>query len=337
MDTSQDQSVHTQKSNNYPLLILKIFLLILVILYIIFYKNLDFQKVFDLLKNVSLSNIFILPVIFLIAEYIQAPVIPILMKPYNIFYKSLNVMKINLMSAFYSLFPLGILGGGIVRWYRLSKQNKKRNEVFTVIILQKILSIISLLILALIILILHNPFGGETKHFFLLMSITFVVLILLGISLSVLISTKVMTFMDIKIISPIINKLPGFIREKIKNLWIAISGYKGQYKIILTALIITIGYKLGIFVFYFFSAKALNIPMTVESSLGLFFIVFGLMEVIPFFSALGFREGMFIELYPKYGISPEQAVSHSLFMFAFYTFFGGLLEFSYHFLRKKNE
>ncbi len=315
------------------ILIAKIIGFVAIIYYAFFVKG-SVQDILNPIYSISPLHFLFLISLFLIVEFIQAPVITYLMKPYQVYLSPVKVYQINLISSLYSILPFGAIGGGIVRWYRFSRENKKRSEVFTVIVLQRILSILSLLLIGVIVSIFQNPFEVLTNNLYisyLTFSITIGILI---ISVATLTIGRVMNFVDVRIVRPILNILPDFIRVKMDKLWQAVLGYKGNQKVLLYAFFFTLLYKIGYFLFFYFTLLALPSQTPQISSfeaIGLYFVVSFAIEIVPFLGALGIR-GSFSSLIYRV---EQIARSHSVLIILIAALIGGILEFIYLFIRKK--
>jgi len=234
------------------------------------------------------------------------------------------------------MFLFGAIGGGVVRWYRLSQENKKRSEIFTVILLQRVLLVLVLLIMGLTVLVFQNPFGQENQislGLFSTISGACIVLIL-----AVLTNASVMNYVDTKIASPLITKLPHFLKKNVDNLWKAISGYQNEHKALLQSFLLIALYRTCHLMFYYLLANAigLNIPFI---AVGVFFLGGSLFEFVPtLFNGLGFRELIFIYLGTFYSVSQEEMTSLSLLVYSFIiltSLIGGVIEFSHQFISKK--
>ena len=74
---------------------------------------------------------------------------------------TLKILEISLVSAFYSMFLPGELGGGAVRWYKLSRPDNKPVEAMASITLDRLIDTIILVVLGILFWLLAAP---ETRH-----------------------------------------------------------------------------------------------------------------------------------------------------------------------------
>ncbi len=337
MNTEKMSETTQTKKNQLIFLLIKILSFLAILYYILFVIDINFVTVYNIFSSTSFIYFFLLLFLFLVVEFIQAPIVTLLMRPYQVYIPPIQVYQINLMSSLYSILPFGTIGGGIVRWYRLSKENKKRSEVFTVIILQRILSIIGLLFLGGIILIFENPFGSDSEHYFFLYIMATVIFSVLIVSMAVLTSTFIMDFVDVKIVRPLLSKIPNSLSDKLNKLWIAVLGYKGNYKTLFISLLISIVYKIGVFFLYYFIIRLIGIEIAFLEIYGLYIAVSFVIEFVPIFGGIGFNQAMFTGIYSLYDVPAEQAFTHSLVIQIFIIFIGGILEFYHQFIRKKRK
>ncbi len=335
---TEELGAKTQTKNN-PLifLLIKILSFLAILYYILFVIDINFVKIYNIFHVTSFIYFFLLLFLFLVVELIQAPIVTLLMKPYQVYIPPMRVYQINLMSSLYSILPFGTIGGGIVRWYRLSSENKKRSEVFTVIILQRILSIIGLLFLGGIILIFGNPFGSSSEHYFFLYIMVAVIFGILLVSMAVLTSPFIMDFVDVKIVRPLLRKVPNYLSNKLNKLWLAVLEYKGNHKTLFNSLLLSIVYRIGVFFLYYFIIRLIGIQIAFFEIYALYIAVSFVIEFVPIFGGIGFNQAMFTGIYSLYDVPAEQAFSHSLVIQIFIIFIGGLLEFYHQFIRKKRK
>lgn len=62
----------------------------------------------------------------------------------------LRIISINTTTEFYNLFLPGFVSGGVIRWYRLSRDNQMRAQALAVIVMNRLLSLFFLLLLGIL-------------------------------------------------------------------------------------------------------------------------------------------------------------------------------------------
>ena len=77
----------------------------------------------------------------------------------------LRIIGINASTEFYKLFLPGILAGGAIRWYRLSRDNKMRAQALAVIGMSRLLNLFVLLVLGVLGWLLEDSLA-ETQLVF---------------------------------------------------------------------------------------------------------------------------------------------------------------------------
>lgn len=88
-----------------------------------------YETVWETLKNIDLLLVAIALMIAALMTLVAALQIRFALTFQEIYLSVLQVLITNLRVKFYNLFLPGVLSGGVLRWYYLSKDSKKRAEV----------------------------------------------------------------------------------------------------------------------------------------------------------------------------------------------------------------
>jgi hypothetical protein len=233
-----------------------------------------------------------------------------------------------MIATFYSLVLPGDLLAGGVSWYKLSRPDRKYIEAGALLIFFRLVQISCLVFIGLIVA-LWDPQIGSPE---------FRTLILFGLFSIIVMWILFFSNQIVKILDFIVNKVNG-------NSSLLIRFYDNVEKLLNTILKFrTLGINRLIFVFslsliaqilglvYSFSlARAVDIqlPFFVIGWISTFVTI---IQMIPIsIAGLGIREASYAVLLSDYGISPEQAISFSITIFAVFVIvglLGGLFELS---------
>jgi hypothetical protein len=261
-------------------------------------------------------------------RFLWAYQISITQPPMDMHFSVYAIFRIQMIATFYSLVLPGDLLAGGVSWYKLSRPGRKYVEAGALLIFFRLVQISCLVFIGLIVA-LWDPQIGSPE---------FRTLIIIGL-LSIII-------MWILFFSNQVIRIFDFIVSRVN--WdssFLTSLYDNVEKLLNTILRFrTLGINRLIFVFglsliaqslglvYFFSlarAVDMQLPFFVIGWISTFVTI---IQMIPIsIAGLGIREASYAVLLNDYGISPEQAISFSITIFAVFVIVGlvgGLFELS---------
>jgi uncharacterized protein (TIRG00374 family) len=236
-----------------------------------------------------------------------------------------RIAKINLVARFYGLLLPGHLTGGVIRWYRLSQDNKKRAEALAAIGFSRINYTTVLVIVGFSFLIFDMPD----------VPLAFMALILLSlfISLAVLYFTvfnsKVFHLLH-SLNQDKLKFLPVWLNEKISKLLAAMWKYHGLSR---RTLFFVTGSSLVENILAILSVYLLAISLHIEITfynLGWIRSVITIISSLPIsVSGIGVREGGLIMLLERFSVPGSEAVALSFLILGcsvFVGLVGGLME-----------
>jgi uncharacterized protein (TIRG00374 family) len=240
-------------------------------------------------------------------------------------FSTCRIAKINLVARFYGLLLPGYLAGGVIRWYKLSQDNKKRAEALAAIGFSRINYTTVLVIVGFSFLIIDMPHVPPA----------FTVLILLSVfmSLSVLyfiaFNSKVFHLLQSLNLDKI-KFLPVWLRDKISKLIVAMLEYQGLSR---RTLCFVTGASLVENILGILSVYLLAISLHIEITfynLGWIRTVIAIIISLPIsVSGIGIREGGLIMLLERFNVPGSEAVALSFLIFGcsvFVGLIGGLME-----------
>ncbi|MCK5179827.1 MAG: flippase-like domain-containing protein, partial [Candidatus Omnitrophica bacterium] len=248
----------------------------------------------------------------------------------------IDLAKINFQTQFYGLLLPGVLSGGVVKWHKLSKQNKMRAQAAVCIVLSRTMHILSLAILGV------GFFLFEMPHH----STQILPVMALGLVVAVLFYAAIMNTTISGAVEKFLNKLffcrfPESIRTRINKLWGAVKSFHeirfltANYTLLLSFL-----FHLVRTISVYLVMRGLHVDISIISVVWITAVVM-FVQLLPIsISGLGVREGMFVFLLGKYGIPSSDAMAVSFTIFGFLVIvalIGGIFEAHEFLFQKKRE
>jgi len=310
--------------NKWLLFILKISFTSAILYYI--FSNIPLSEVTESIASAKASYIIFALLVTPITLYIAAYQMRILIDKQGMTLSTQDIIEINLITRFYSLFLPGSLSGGAIRWYKLSKPDKKPAQALASIAFNRLIETIMLVLVGIV---------------FWLFDVTdwsnYVIALILIAILAGLLVTHFLVFNG-TVFSVISNSLgtfdlsfiPRILRDKVSKLLHSLSKYHSLSRGMLAYIygLNLIKHLLGILSFYLF-ALALGMDLSIVS-VGWVRSFIVIISVIPIsISGFGIREGSLIYLLQPYSVSAPDAVALSLLFFSkslIVGVIGGLLE-----------
>ncbi|MGB7931627.1 MAG: lysylphosphatidylglycerol synthase transmembrane domain-containing protein [Gammaproteobacteria bacterium] len=222
----------------------------------------------------------------------------------------MRIMSINASTEFYNLFLPGMVSGGVIRWYRLSRDNRMRAQALAVIVMNRLLHIFFLLLLGVLGWLVEGNYA-QTR-----LVAGFLAVCLLALT------TSFLVFSNRRLSASVRGRLTDnavrwpFIREKLRKLLDAASEYRqiplsGRLQLIFYA----ISWHLVILSSTWVFCMALDIAVPF-SAVAWIRAIITLATMMPLsISGFGIREGGWIYFLGLYGVAPADAFVLSLLTF----------------------
>lgn len=258
-------------------------------------------------------------IVFVIALFALAIRWRILILGYGLNTSVSSLFKFYLIGLFFNNFlPTGI-GGDVLRIYNLIQDSGERTIGFASVLTERLLGVVSTLILALFsICVMYRDIEN---------------LLLLYIAIGLLISIVIFFIIIFnerlfKIIITLISKMKIFrLGERINKFLEAIHYYRDKKIIYVRVLLVTLSAQILLISMTYFLALSLKISVT---PIYLFFVVpvIFLLTILPSINGIGFRDGGYVILLGKVGVSKAAALSLSfltLFIPMVISIVGGIL------------
>ncbi len=321
------------KTKNTLVFLIKISIAIGILIYL--FKKIPISEVFSALSQAKIAYVSVALLLQFSMRFFSAIQLRLLLKHQNINFTILELVKINFVVQFYSLFLPSELSGGLVKWHKLSRDNNMRSQTFISIALSRIINVLCLAVLGIIFFWIELPLGSLAIGLCLLTGLLISTLTYLSI-----INEPISNFLENLSAKLFSLNLLSFLKQKSDNLWSSIRRF---HSLPLCTLNFTLFLSL---LFHLFGITSIYL---IIQSLGIKISILPIVwiraavvfvQMLPVsISGLGVREGAFVVLLGRYEIAPSYALATSLIIFSITLFmasFGGLFELK-EFLLKNEE
>jgi hypothetical protein len=303
-------------------------LIFTIVVLILIFNSINITNLSQFLSSIKIWPLLFSLLITFLMRFLWAYQISITQAPVDMHFSVYEIFRIQMIATFYSLILPGDLIAGGVSVYKLSQPDRKYIEAGALLIFFRLIQISCLIIVGLIAAFLDPQIGSPEIR----------ILILLGL-LSITIMWILFFSNQVKrIIDFGVNKLNGkssslmSIYDNIEKLLNTILNFRslGVNKLIYVFSLSLFAQILGL-VYYFSLAMAVDIHLSIFV-IGWISSFVTIVQMIPIsIAGLGVREVSYAVLLSDYGISPEQAISFSITIFAVFVIVGlvgGLFELS---------
>lgn len=288
-------------------------LIILLLIFFWIFKSVNVNEAIKVLSKTKLIYFFIAFLLTNLSNLLLTVKWYRLATPLKIKSPFIELLKLNYISMFYSIFVPGQASGELIKGLKLSSKEGSHEKVWIPIFIDKITNLLIILIIGLVALLSDKTFVQNKSLIFLVSFIT-AFLALLSI---VLFSEKTTKFVNslkeglVKLL-----KLFKFKADILKDFSLSyFENYKKHdllmYETFMWSFLIKLPH---IFAFYFL-ALSLNIKLDLIQSAWLFSLV-SIASLLPIsFSGLGVREGTVVILLSQIGVQNYLALSLSMLIF----------------------
>lgn len=293
-------------------LLLKVTLLLVIFVWIICSVNIK-----EAIKVLLKANIYLVIIAFLLNNlsnlFLTAKWYR-LATPLKIKSSFFDLLALNYISMFYSIFVPGQSSGELIKGLKLASKEGGVQKVWVPIFIDKITNLLIIFVIGFIAILYDDVLRKNTLIFFTVASLT----LLLGLITIILFSNK--TGKIVKIFKDIfVNILKKFLKldpNIVKNFSVNyFEDYKNHKLLMIETILWSFLIKLPHILVYYYLASSLNINLSLIQSAWLFAIV-SVATLIPIsFSGLGVREGTVVVLLSQIGIQSYTALSLSMLIF----------------------
>ncbi len=266
----------------------------------------DPEKILQVLSRIwydgGLPDLFIALLLYVISMYVLAVRWQILVKGYGHSVSTWVLLKFYFIGLFFNNFLPTSIGGDVFRIYNLIQVTGERTHGFSSVLTERLLGITATLIFAIIaIFALSDVFQN-----FLILYMAFGLLLLIILFFILVFNDPFMGFC-----LRYVTKIKIFrLGERVIKFLDALRFYRGSKIIYLKILVASMLAQSLIIMMTYFLARSVSIEVTPGY---LFFVVpiTFLLSMMPSINGIGFREGGFVVLLGKIGISQAAALSIS--------------------------
>ena len=266
----------------------------------------DPTKILDVLSRIwnqgGLPYLFSALVLYIGSVYMLAIRWQILVKGYGHSVSTLVLLKFYFIGLFFNNFLPTSIGGDVFRIYHLIQVTGERTHGFSSVLTERLLGITATLIFAIVaIFAISDVFQN-----YLILYIAFGMLLVIVIFFVLVFNDR---FMNLCL--KYVTKIKFFrLGERIIKFLDALRFYQGSKIIYVKILLMSMIAQALIILMTFFLARAVSVEIPVGY---LFFVVpiTFLLSMMPSINGIGFREGGFVVLLGKVGISQAAALSIS--------------------------
>lgn len=296
----------------------------IIVTAVLFYTvafQLDIPKILQIFQQAISPFLIILIILFFLSRYIYALQVHLELSGYGIKTTLHRLVKVYLITTFYSLIIPGDLVSGGVTWYKLGKDTRAWSESGMTIVYLRILHTLLLFIIGIAAVLLDPCFSNSRFRFlFIIAILVFLSVLICFLSnrffsfltsileyLSKKFKQKISRTEFIDTVVVLFRKFPQMARTNfLRNLL-----FSSLLHIVNIASIIIAAAALGI-----------ELPFIVAFWLSPVMILF---SMLPFaFGGIGVREGLFLILLSPYQLSNTDKIALSLLLYAVTFVFGGL-------------
>jgi glycosyltransferase 2 family protein len=285
-----------------------------------------FSEVAATLADADLRFVALAILILTASRYAAAVRIKILTDRNGMGLSTRTILEINTIVAFYTMFLPGDLAGGAVRWYKMSRPNRKRAEAFAAIVFARLIDTVGLFLVGLAFWVLDDP-PIDTGPV-----VSLAALAAGGLSVLILLS------LHQELLRRLLEKLPHLpqagpvrvIQAKLQKVAIAVGAYRELPSHAFLALVtLTLGRHLLTALALYCCALALDIQVPLVALIWILCLISFIVMLPVTVGGLGVREVSLMFLLGLYGVSRVDAVALALLTLIMRVVFaaaGGLLE-----------
>jgi uncharacterized protein (TIRG00374 family) len=243
----------------------------------------------------------------------------ILLLVYNIKVKLNKLYSYYLIGLFFNNFLPTSIGGDIVRIMKIVRISDDKTQGTASVIIERIVGMMSTLIMAtLALLIIYNQFRNQK-----LLIVSFVLLSILVLFFMSIISERIFS-----VLKKILNKITVFeVGDKLIKLFEAIHVFRNSQDVLFKIVALSFLSQTIVVFLNYSLVLALELPVNLSYLFVVIPVTF-LLTMLPSINGIGIREGGYVFLLGKVGVSGAGAISLSfmnLLCFIFLSLIGALL------------
>lgn len=240
----------------------------------------------------------------------------VLLKSYGIEVPQRELYRLYMIGSFFNTFLPTSVGGDAVRMLKVSSLTEKRAQAVTSVFIERFIGMFVLYIISFFSYAFYFKFKEEKE-------------LLLAILLLLFVSIAFVLFILSPISEKIIKMIPSsFLKEKFDKIHYSLR-YPVKEPLSLTKVILYTAFlQINVVIYFFIISMAIKIKLSIVYFFILIPIILTVTMLPITLGGIGLREGGFVFLFSKFGVSPEKALSLSIlgyFISIIFAIFGGLI------------
>ena len=303
-------------------LLLKIALSLAFLFYLVL--KIDWPSLIESFFSVKPAYFFVSLLLAILNSFILALKYKTLMKPSGLYQPFLRLVKINFVSRFYAMFLSTAIGHGVIRWYKVTKNQNGRPKFLTVMVLERLTFLFAIFCASILSLtLLSNPqlIAFEQK----IVPILWAGLAGLILFFFYFLYSPFHNLIN-KALQLVTAKLPVLVKRSFASLDFTL--FYGFDTVLFTLFLAFIWHLLFLLRVYALFLS-LEVPLDFIDATWMASLVL-LVQVIPVtFSGIGVRETAYAYLFKMQNLPPEQGALIGILFFSqmlFMSLIGGALE-----------
>ncbi len=268
----------------------------------------DIGRLLTLFRSLEIPLFTAAVILYLIGQILSALRWQVLLQAEGIRLPFLRVLALYFEGMFFNLFLPTLIGGDVVRGYRVYTLTEKREASLASILVERLTGFACMIVIALLALTVGFSTFSDPAVTAVLLATTALFVALIGS----LISERLKAFL-FRLASPLrFFSSEGFLQ----NLYEAVQRYTRHTRALVVAFLLSLIFQSLIVVIYYVIARAIHLTVPLLYFF-LFIPVITILSMVPVsLSGLGVREGSAVLLFAKIGVNMTDALTLALLWFA---------------------
>ncbi|MEL7449138.1 MAG: lysylphosphatidylglycerol synthase transmembrane domain-containing protein [Pseudomonadota bacterium] len=252
----------------------------------------------------------------------------VLLAAQSVIASTLHLIRCWMMACFFNQFLPSTIGGDARRMYDSWRLGATKAGAVAAIGVDRVLGLIALMAYGVAALYFSTVFFERQAELQL-----FVGVIAVGLVVCAALVFAPRTPFD-RPFAALVEKSPKLVRKIVGKFQAPVAAYRGQGKVLVTSMLLSLALQLNVITFYFLVGTALGMELTFVD----YMIVVPVASVILLLpitiNGIGLREGIFVLLLGGFGVETSTAIAFAWASFALFLLFGLLGGVVYAFYRE---
>lgn len=301
----------------------KFFIKLLISCSLVFFlaKKIDWSSFVNAIYGIQLTYYITALILVLLSTCFMAAKYTLLIQGSSIHHSFWALIKINIVSRFYSLFLPPALGPELVRWYKITK-NQSGKVFFMAASLFERVGFILISLLTGAFFLYFSPSSSRIEALQEKLLPLLLLLIFMMLVLHIFFLSKKIHAFGHRILLALIPELA--IKDRLLEIYDTFFLYNRSTRLLIGLTSLSIGWHIFFLVRNYLLFVALSLPLSFLDVAWMTSLVF-LLQILPVSMAgIGLREGAFAYMFAQIGLQPEQGVAVGLLFFSQFLLLGGI-------------